>query len=334
MIFFYSLFILLFIFILHLFRFKIYKIYSIYDYPDQIRKLHKNKTSLSGGLLIFFGVIFFYLQQLFFKEIFVNNYLNFSQEELNVFLVSSCTIFLVGYFDDYKNLKPLNKILFLVLVLFFCTFFDKSLIIKELYFSFTDYKLWLGKFSTFFTILSILLFINAYNLFDGIDLQAGTYALFIFIYLLILTSFNYAFIPFIFFLLFFLKLNLKKEMFLGDAGSLLTSFVLGYFIIKTFNKNENLIFCDQIFIIMILPGIEMLRLFINRIYNGTNPFKPDRNHLHHILSLNKNNYFAFVIIFLLYSIPVIMMIFKISTILSLFTFLFFYTFLLNFKFKQ
>lgn len=330
---FYSLIILLTILFLYIFRRNIYQIYNIYDYPDKKRKLHESKTSLSGGFLILLGVVFFYLQQSFFKEMFVNNYLNFSQEELNVFLVSSCMIFLVGYFDDYKNLKPLNKILLLFLVIFFCIFFDKNFVIKELHFSFTDYKLWLGKFSTFFTILSILLFINAYNLFDGIDLQAGTYALFIFIYLFFLTSFNYAFIPFIFFLLFFLKLNFKKEMFLGDAGSLLASFVLGYFIIKTFNKNENLIFCDQIFIIMILPGIEMLRLFINRIYNGANPFKPDTNHLHHILMLNKNNYFAFIIIFLLYSIPVIMMIFKISTILSLFTFLFFYTFLLNFKFK-
>lgn len=333
MIFFYSLIVLLTILFFYIFRGNIYQIYNIYDYPDKKRKLHENKTSLSGGLLILFGVIFFYLQQSFFKEEFANNYLNFSQEELNLFLISSFMIFLVGYLDDYKNIKPLNKILLLILVLFFYIFFDKSLIIKELYFSFTDYKLGLGKFSIFFTIFSILLFINAYNLFDGIDLQAGTYALFIFMYLFFLTNLNYTLIPFIFFLLFFLKLNLKKEIFLGDAGSLLTSFILSYFIIKTFNKNENLFFCDQIFIIMILPGIEMLRLFINRIYNGTNPFKPDRNHLHHILSVNRNQYFAFSVIFLLYSAPVMMMILKISTIFSLFTFLLIYTFLLYFKFK-
>lgn len=330
---FYSLIILLTILFLFIFRRNIYQIYNIYDYPDKKRKLHESKTSLFGGVLILFSVIFFYLQQSFFKEMFVNNYFNFSQDELNVFLVSSCMIFLIGYFDDYKNSKPLNKILLLFLVLFFCTFFDKNFVIKELHFSFIDYKFWLGKFSIFFTILSIFFFINAYNLFDGIDLQAGTYALFIFIFLFFLTNLNYALIPFIFFLLFFLKLNLKKEIFLGDAGSLLTSFILSYFIIKTYNNNENLIFCDQIFIIMMLPGIEMLRLFINRIYNGNNPFKPDRKHLHHILTSNKNKYFAFSIIFLLYSIPVMMMIFKISTILSLFVFLFFYTFLLNFKFK-
>ena len=39
---------------------------------------------------------------------------------------------------------------------------------------------------------------------------------------------------------------------------------------------------------MIIPGIDLIRLFITRILKVSHPFKPDRNHLHHIL-LRKYN---------------------------------------------
>ena len=35
---------------------------------------------------------------------------------------------------------------------------------------------------------------------------------------------------------------------------------------------------------MIIPGIDLIRLFLVRISKNQNPFKPDRNHLHHIIS--------------------------------------------------
>ena len=46
---------------------------------------------------------------------------------------------------------------------------------------------------------------------------------------------------------------------------------------------------------MILPGFDMLRLFLQRIFNKTSPFNPDRNHLHHIL-LKKLNYNKTIIV--------------------------------------
>ena len=64
----YSLVILMTIFILYLIRLNIYKIYNVYDHPDKLRKLHKNKTSLCGGLFIFISVLFFYIQQFFLKK--------------------------------------------------------------------------------------------------------------------------------------------------------------------------------------------------------------------------------------------------------------------------
>ena len=49
-----------------------------------------------------------------------------------------------------------------------------------------------------------------------------------------------------------------------------------------YNQNFN-IDSDHIFLIMIIPGIDLIRLFLTRVSKGYSPFQPDRNHLHHIL---------------------------------------------------
>ena len=49
------------------------------------------------------------------------------------------------------------------------------------------------------------------------------------------------------------------------------------------------LFCtnaDEIFLIMMLPGFELLRLALLRIYNKKHPFKADREHIHHYLLNN------------------------------------------------
>ena len=46
---------------------------------------------------------------------------------------------------------------------------------------------------------------------------------------------------------------------------------------------------------MMIPGIDMMRLFFLRIIGGKNPFKGDRSHIHHIL-LSKYNHLKTVIL--------------------------------------
>ena len=45
---------------------------------------------------------------------------------------------------------------------------------------------------------------------------------------------------------------------------------------------------EEIFLVMSIPGLDLFRLFIQRIINKRNPFSADRNHLHHILSKKFN----------------------------------------------
>ena len=103
-------------------------------------------------------------------------------------------------------------------------------------------------------------------------------------------------------LIFFTYLNHKNKAFLGDSGSYLLAFLFSYFFIKFYNQTS-LISADQIVIFMLIPGLDLMRLFITRIYKKKSPFFPDRNHLHHLLMSKFSLIQVNLIIFFLISIP-------------------------------
>ena len=78
------------------------------------------------------------------------------------------------------------------------------------------------------------------------------------------------------------SLNLQNKIFLGDSGTLITSFVIGYIFISLYNL-EIITFADEIVLYMLLPGIDLIRLFFKRLLSRKNPLSPDRFHIHHIL---------------------------------------------------
>ena len=74
---------------------------------------------------------------------------------------------------------------------------------------------------------SIMTYINtnALNLFDGIDLQSGSYILIIFVFFFILLNIEFLIILILSCIL-FLYLNYKREIFLGDSGTILIGFII------------------------------------------------------------------------------------------------------------
>ena len=126
--------------------------------------------------------------------------------------------------------------------------------------------------------------------------------------------------------IFFIYLNLKNKLFLGDNGSLLISLLISIVVIKSYNENliKN---CDEIFILMMLPGIDMARLFIERILKKKNPLSADGNHLHHILlkKFRLNN--VILINLSLVLIPLICYILGIESIIIISLFLILYLFI-------
>jgi UDP-GlcNAc:undecaprenyl-phosphate GlcNAc-1-phosphate transferase len=191
--------------------------------------------------------------------------------------------FLIGFFDDKYEISANKKFLIMIIFLIPIVIFSDDLLIEQIRLTFMETKYSLSfSISIFWTILCFLLFINAMNMFDGINYQVGLFSIFICIFFLINNYFIILFILTIIGLLNFLFLNHKNKAFLGDNGSYLLAFIFSYFFVKIYNQEAH-IYSDYIVLIMIIPGIDLIRLFITRILKGCHPFKPDRNHLHHIL---------------------------------------------------
>ena len=102
----------------------------------------------------------------------------------------------------------------------------------------------------------------------------------------------------------FLILNAQGKIFLGDNGSLTIPYIISYFLVKSYNNNI-IEFSDDIFIVMMIPGFEIFRLFFTRaLMNKKNPFTADNQHIHHIL-LKKIGYKKTIItLIMLITIPI------------------------------
>mgnify|MGYP005995043063 CR=1 FL=1 len=254
----------------------------MYDIPDNKRKLHLNKTSIVGGLFFFINILFYSIAILFNKDFIDFSILFISDLNLLYFILITVSFFIFGYFDDKFNINANLKLLILVSLIFLILKNDNNLQIQYLNFSFSEKIILLNELSFIFTIFCFIAFINAFNLFDGINCQIGLYVLFILILIFFPNSELLLFSSLLFPLIIVLILNYQGKIFIGNAGSYLLGFILSYIIIKFYN-NTNSLYADKILLIMFLPGIDMIRLFFIRIKNKKNPFSPDRNHLHHKL---------------------------------------------------
>ena len=290
---------------------KISKLYDLFDYPDHKRKIHKIPTPILGGLflvinfiILFFYYLFFFSDTIFPIEVF--GYLENTKDArsgraLLSFFIIPLIFFFIGYLDDRFNLKPNTKLFNLIFIVLLTLLIDHELIIHELRFDFIDKKINLNIFSIFFTTLSIIILVNALNMFDGINLQSViTYFLF-FLVLIIYESFILISIFFVIQLIFIGLRNYDGKIFLGNSGNLFLSYLISLMIIKSYNfKNfEN---AEMVFLILSVPGFDLIRLFFKRILSNKHPFSSDRNHLQHILikkfSIIKSNLIIFLMIFI------------------------------------
>jgi len=269
---------------------------NIYDFPDKKRKLHSKPVPSIGGLFV--------LNALVLGFVYINIYENPlfpGFKNLISFFFVSLSIFILGVFDDKFSVRPNTKLIVLFFLILLLVLINDNLVIKELNFSFLNKKSYLENFSVLFTVLCILLFLNAFNMIDGINLIAGLYSFILFLYLYFISG-NEFYLFFLISLPFFLIKNFQNICFLGNSGSLLIAFVLSICFIRSYQMSD-IIFCDEIFIMMLIPGLDMLRLFVIRIISGKNPFEADRNHLHHLLLSKFSQNTSILILLILFFSP-------------------------------
>lgn len=308
---------LIFFIIFNLFliiNFKHIKIFHFnIDIPDNERKFHKKPIPLAGGMLIYVNIIIYTIMLFFFPEILDQKiFLNFRQ--FFNFIIVTSIIFLIGFYDDKLNINANLKFILLLVVIFFFLQVNESFIISEINFSFFNTKITLNEYSIAFTVFAYLVFLNAFNMFDGINLQSAIYSIIILSFIPILYVESNFIKILIISLSSFLYLNYKNLSFLGDSGTLLISFIISSIFILLYN-NKYIVYADDITIFMFIPGLDLIRLFITRIINKKNPLKPDRNHLHHLLLKKYSDQMTVGIITILILVPILLNMLKFNNII-------------------
>ncbi|MDL1913681.1 MAG: undecaprenyl/decaprenyl-phosphate alpha-N-acetylglucosaminyl 1-phosphate transferase [Bergeyella sp.] len=271
---------------------RISKLKNLMDLPGE-RSVHQNKIPNLGGVTIFYAIGI--CASIFAYELF----------DIYKFLFSSLLILLyVGVMDDIIVIKVRKKFLAQVLVSFL-TVIGSDVRIKSMFGLFGIYEL-NYYVSVAFTIFSFVGLINAFNLIDGIDGLAGSYAIlssfFFGISFLRLGSYYYPLVILsviiVASVLAFLHYNLSNyrsiKIFMGDTGSMILGFLLAFmafcFIDIFINKKDvetpkyHLMSAPIISMaILILPIIDTLNVIIVRLRQKRLPFEADRSHIHHKL---------------------------------------------------
>ncbi|MEJ2763331.1 UDP-N-acetylglucosamine--undecaprenyl-phosphate N-acetylglucosaminephosphotransferase [Photobacterium sp. MCCC 1A19761] len=144
------------------------------------------------------------------------------------------------------------------------------------------------------TIFAILGAINAFNMVDGIDGLLGGLATVSF------TALGYLFwtgnqvdlyqfcVIFVVATIPYIMMNLglpfgrRFKIFMGDAGSVFIGFTIVWLLVQGTQGEETSFRPVTALWIIALPLMDMATIMIRRIQKGQSPFKPDREHLHHI----------------------------------------------------
>ena len=259
---------------------------NLLDLPNK-RKIHTKATAYTGGIAI--SLIFLVSVALF----------DSFNRSLSLILSIGFLISVVGLIDDKYNLNTGGKLSLQIIPIFYLILFG-DLTLNNLG-EYNYFNLDIGVFSLPFTLLSLLFLINAFNYFDGVDGFLSFNTISVILILIFLAKENsshflvqeqniYIFfitllIPICLFLFFnFSILNLPK-LFLGDSGSLLIGYIIGFLLIYLANQKFThpilLAWSVSIFV------YEFISINLIRLKNNQMIFKAGTDHLHHLV-LNKS----------------------------------------------
>ena len=250
--------------------------FNILDYPNK-RKSHIKPISLSGGIVIFLGLLIFCIISIKTNIIKIDFYIDI--------IIYSSIFFILGLYDDLKQPKTSFKVFLIIVFILTILFYSEVFILHNLQFKYLKFlNINLAYLSIPFTVFCIFMFFNALNYSDGKNGISISYSVYLSLYFIFYSKMETTLIVyFILILLTLLIFNLKNILFLGNSGINFISIFLSLFLIKSYNSNLIEIYCDEILLLMYLPGLDAARVTVTRVINKISPFKPDRIHFHHKL---------------------------------------------------
>lgn len=256
--------------------------WNLFEKTDE-RKKHKANVPTLGGLAIYAGIMITFL--ILGRDL--------SAYTIKYLMAASLILFFTGFFDDLLDLPASKKLIFQFVAAFLISFGGTR--ITSLYgvFGINEMPEVFQYIVTMFFIVGIT---NAYNLVDGIDGLAGSLGLvanMIFGTIFIMNGFiDFAIMSFCISgaLLGFLLYNFHPaKIFMGDTGSLIIGFLIASQAINVLSIGTKIPGIEQISpaivaAVLFVPVYDVIRVSVIRILTGYSPFKPDRNHVHHMMS--------------------------------------------------
>jgi UDP-GlcNAc:undecaprenyl-phosphate GlcNAc-1-phosphate transferase len=205
----------------------------------------------------------------------------------DILIIAFSLIFILGLVDDFVGLSAWVKLPVEICVAFLLFLNHYSIRIITLPFG-IDQIILPDLLSFIVTVLWIVGITNAMNLIDGIDGFAGGAALISMVSFLVLAFVNGRIemclisFPMIGAVLAFLFFNTyPSKIYLGDSGSLLLGFFLAVLSLKGSVKSSfGMVFIIPLTILFI-PILDSLLALLRRLWNRKNPFRADRDHIHH-----------------------------------------------------
>ncbi|WP_333617203.1 UDP-N-acetylglucosamine--undecaprenyl-phosphate N-acetylglucosaminephosphotransferase [Mixta calida] len=259
---------------------KVAKKVGLVDKPNA-RKHHNGHIPLVGGVSVYLSLWIIYILQPGWLP------------DFTLYMACATMLIVVGVLDDKLDLPVMPRMALQALVASIMMY--NGLYLYSLGNILFGYELVLGVLGYGVTLLAVVGAINAFNMVDGIDGLLGA-----------LSSVTFGALATVFWMggndemalwclclmvacLPYILLNLgipwgrKFKVFMGDAGSTLIGFTVIWLLIVATQGDDAVMQPVTALWLIAVPLMDMLRVMIARIRRGDSPFKPDREHLHHVL---------------------------------------------------
>ncbi len=258
--------------------------FSIFDAPHS-RKIHTAPVLTLGGLSF---IATFYLMIIGGFILYPSLANQILYHNIAALLTSQILIIGIGIYDDIKGLKAGIKFLFQIassIILIYFLGFSINVLTNPF-----GGEIDLGIFSVPLTILWLVGITNAINLIDGLDGLAAGIVLISSFFLSIASIYQgqegvgVFFIILTFSMLSFLKFNFyKARIFMGDTGSLFLGFTVATLSLLISRKTTVSLALFVPIISLSIPILDTSLSFLRRLSKNNNPFRGDKDHIHHIL---------------------------------------------------
>ena len=271
---------------------------QLFDEPDE-RKVHERPVSRLGGIsflpVLLISVSTTLAVRLGMSADYTGDLENEALIRMLLMVAGMTVMFLVGAKDDlvgvayrWKFVAQIGAGLLLPLGGVWLHSLDGLFGIYEL-------PAWAGWLLTVFAVVYIT---NAVNLIDGIDGLASGLSMIAFTVLglcfawkgqLLMASLAFGMIgvliPF-WFRNMFGNVRRGRKIFMGDAGSLTLGYLLS-FLAVSLSMQGGTVYPEGMLMVclgtLLIPLLDVACVVYIRLKNGKNPFKPDKNHIHHRL---------------------------------------------------